>query len=288
MSHTITIEDIIQKTPDLPSFPAAALKVIKETRSPSANATNIGEILATDQALSARVLRLANSAYYGLERKVNSLPEAVVILGMQSVKNLATVAATYTWMKRPLTGYCLGTEAMWQHSFGTAIAAQLVAKKSGATEPDLAFTAGLLHDIGKTALSIWIENKIGAILLYAEREDISFDVAERKILGYDHGEVGSHICKSWNLPEEIEAAAHFHHRPSDAQEHKLTIDCVHIGEHLTTSCGLGIGGEGLQYHFDEGSLVRLRMKREELDEITPVFLKEYEAHELMFHDLTAA
>src|SRR5690242_15728442 len=98
MSTTITIEEIVKKTPDLPSMPAAAIKVMRETESTTSSASSIAHILAQDQALSARVLRLANSAYYGLSRKVANLQESVIVLGMRCVRNLCLVASTYPWM----------------------------------------------------------------------------------------------------------------------------------------------------------------------------------------------
>ena len=214
----------------------------------------MAQILSADQSLSARVLRLANSAFYGLSRKVNDLQEAVVILGMRNIKNLALVAGTYPWMNRPLPGYCLGPRAMWTHAFGTAVGAQQVAKISGKVKEDVAFTAGLLHDIGKVAVSIWLENKVVAILNYAHREGLSFDEAERKILGYDHTQVGEHLAAAWNLPEDLVAAVRWHHSPDEAPGNPPLVDCVHLGNYLTMTMGYGLGGDGLLYRFSEASL----------------------------------
>lgn len=288
MSHTITIQDIVSRTTDLPTIPAAAIKVMKETQKSDSNAASVAKILSTDQALSARVLRLANSAYYGLSRRVGDLQESVVILGMRSVKNLATVAATYPWMSKPLTGYSLGPEEMWRHSFGTAVGAQLVATKSGKIAPDVAFTAGLLHDLGKAALSIWLESKIAAIKLYASREQIPFDLAERKVLGYDHCQVGAYLAQNWNLPEEIELAALYHHRPDEAPGNHPVVDCVHIGDYLTTTMGFGLGGDGLHYAFSSKSLERLGLQEKDLDKLTDDFVEGYEAYETLFNELRAA
>ncbi len=287
MSHTITIEEIVSKTTDLPTIPAAAIKVMRETQNPESSAATIARILVTDQALSARVLRLANSAYYGLVRKVTDLQDAVVILGMKSVKNLALVASTYPWMQRPITGYCLGPEQMWQHAFGAAVGAQLVARISKKAPEDVAFTAGLLHDIGKVALSVWLENKVGAILLYAGREGLSFDEAERRILGYDHCQVGFHLATEWNLPEEVAHAALWHHDPDKAKHDQVIADCVHIGDYICSSMGFGLGGDGLLYKFSENSLERLGLKPEDLDQITDEFVMRYEEYETLFQELAA-
>lgn len=288
MSHTISIEDIVSRTPDLPTIPATAVRVMKETQNANSSAASIARILSTDQALSARVLRLANSAYYGLSRRVNELQEGVVVLGMRTVKNLAAVAATYPWMSRSVSGYCLGPEQLWSHSFGTAIGAQLVAQKSRKCAPDVAFTAGLLHDIGKVALSIWIENKIQAIKLYAVRECIPFDAAERKVLGYDHCQVGAYLARSWNLPDEIEHACLFHHRPDASENPSFVTDCVHIGDYMTSMMGFGLGGDGTHYAVSEKAFERLGISEGDLDILTNDFVEEFEKFEHLFTELRAA
>ncbi len=287
MSHTITIEQIVAKTTDLPTIPAAAIKVMRETQSSSSSAASVAKIIVTDQALSARVLRLANSAYYGLSRRIVDLPEAVVVLGMKSVKNLALVAGTYPWMQRPVTGYCLGPEEMWRHAFGTAVASQIIARVSGKASEDVAFTAGLLHDLGKVALSVWIENKMGAILLYAGREEISFDEAERRVLGYDHCQVGYHLATNWNLPEELCEAALHHHNPAQATVHHGIVDCVHVGDYICSAMGFGLGGDGMLYRFDETSLDRLGITTNQVDAVTDEFVEKFEEYETLFTEMAA-
>ncbi len=287
MSHIVTIDQIVEKTSDLPTIPQAAIWVMRETQSSSASAASVARILTTDQALSAKVLRLANSAYYGLPRKISDLGEAVVVLGMKSVKNLALMAGTYPWMQRPLTGYALGPHEMWRHAFGTAVASQLVARVSHRAPEDIAFTSGLLHDLGKVALSVWVENKMGAIVLYAGREDISFDEAERRVLGYDHAQVGFKLAQNWNLPEEICSAALHHHRPALASVSAEIVDCVHVGDYMCSVMGFGLGGDSAHYRFDETSLARLGLESKDVDVMADEFIVRYEEYEHLFKDLAA-
>jgi len=284
---TITLDDIVSRTTDLPTFSAAALEVMRLADSSTSKAEDIAEVLARDQALSVRVLRLSNSAYYGVSKTVTSLSEGVVVLGMRTVKNLCMVAATYPWMSNAVDGYELGPMQLWNHSFGTALGAQTVAKLCGKCDPQLAFTAGLLHDIGKVALSIWMEKKLKAIIVYAEREGISFDAAERKVLGYDHCEVGEHLGLKWNLPEPILLAIRYHHSPDDCKEYHPVVDCVHLGNYLTMAMGFGLGGDGLQYSLAESCFERLEIKPDDLDQITDNFVVAYEKYEAMFQDLAA-
>jgi len=284
----LKIEEIVAKTTDLPSFPKAALQVIAETESSTSSASALAFALAQDQSLSVRVLRLANSAYYGLSRQVSDLQEAVVVLGVRSVKNLALVAITYPLMNRSLDGYCLGPKQMWVHSFGTGVAAQMIAKHSGVPNDDLAFTAGLLHDVGKLALSVWLENRIAPMIALAKKEDLAFDEAERKILGYDHAQVGEYLAESWKLPRRLIDPIRFHHDPNSCSPHNKIVDCVHFADFLTMTLGYGLGGDGLQYKIQEEPMLRLGLTPRILDELTEQFVEVYAQYDSMFEELAAA
>lgn len=288
MGIQLTIEDIVRKTPDLPSLPAAAVKVMREAESSTSSAATIAQILAQDQALSARVLRLANSAYYGLSRKVNNLQESVVVLGMRCVRNLCMVAATYPWMSRKLDGYCLGPKELWTHSFGTALGAQIFAGLTKKCSEDQAFTAGLLHDIGKVALSVWLENRSTSVVDFAEQNNVPFDEAERAILGYDHCQVGEHLAMNWNLPEEIVQAVRWHHDPNGIPETPPIVDCVHMGLYMTTSMGYGLGGDDRHYRFCNHSFTRLGIDPAMAQSVQEKFIKGYQEYELLFSELAAA
>ncbi len=285
VAATLTIEDIVKKTTDLPTIPAAALKVMREAESATGTASAVAQAIAQDHALSARVLRLANSAYYGLSRQVLDLQEAVVVLGMRSVRNLAVVAATYPWMSKPIKGYDLGPRQMWAHSFGVAVASQLVARRTGKCSEDTAFTAGLLHNVGKVALSVWLENKLRAMQNMALRDNLSFDQVERKILGYDHADVGAYLGESWNLPEILVKTIRYHHRPNEVENYDPIVDCVHIGDFLTMSMGFGLGGDGLRYDISDDAIGRLTVEPNDLDEITLEFVESYHAYEKLFEEM---
>jgi len=282
---TLKLEDIVKRSQDLPTLPEAALAVMREADDPHVNARTVAQHIARDQALTARVLRLANSAYYGLSRQVTDLQEAVVLLGMRAVRNLAVVAATYPWMSRPLTGYMLEPKAMWKHSFGVAVASQLIAKHTKATDPDLAFTCGLLHNVGKVAMSVWLDRKIGAMLSLAQRDNLAFDEVERKLLGYDHAEVGQYLCELWNLPVVVSNVNRYHHHPNQMERPDPTVDCVHVADYMTMSLGLGLGGDGLRYDFYPDVLERLNIRQEDIDMLTEEFLTSYEAYEKLMAEM---
>jgi len=287
ISSTLKLEDIVRKTSDLPTLPKAALNVIRETESPTSSAATVAHHIGMDQALTARVLRLANSAYFGLARQVSDIQEAVVILGMRNVRNLAIVASTFPWMSKPLKGYRLGPRQMWTHSFCVAVAAKELALKTRKADPDLAFTAGLLHNIGKVALSVWLENKIEAMMNVAVRENLTFDQMERKLLGFSHAEVGAYLADQWSLPKVFVEAILYHHSPNESPQPNPVADYVHIGDYITMSVGLGLGADGLRYEFYPEALDRVAIDHADIDEVLDSFLEAQEAYERMFDDFTS-
>lgn len=282
---TLQLADIVKRSTDLPTLPEAALAVMRETDNSASSARTVAVHLARDQALSVRVLRLSNSAYYGLQRQVLDLQEAVVLLGMRAVRNLAVVASTYPWMNRPLTGYCLEPKAMWRHSFGVGVASQLLAKRSGMADPELVFPCGLLHNIGKVAMSVWLDKKIGAMMALAQRDNLAFDEVERKLLGYDHTEVGAYLAEQWNLPEMMTKVIRYHHRPNDLQPTDPVVDIVHVADYMTMTLGFGLGGDGLRYDFFPDTLDRLRIQQDDIDAMTAEFVDLYEAYSKVLEEM---
>jgi putative nucleotidyltransferase with HDIG domain len=277
-----TLEEMVEKTSDLPSIPAATLAVMREAESPTGSAHSVARCLMQDQALTTRVLRLANSAFYGLSRQVVEIPEAVVVLGMRTIRNLCLLASTYPWMNKPLAGYDLPAGALWAHSFGVGVGAQLVAQRTGQQRADLAFTAGLLHNIGKVVINLWIDRKLAHLHALALEENLTFDEAERRVLGYDHAEVGAHLAEQWNLPKILVEAIRFHHAPN-AADNRL-VDSVHVADLLVTSLGIGTGGDGLRYEFAEESLERLGLTPADLDVLACELATAYDKHEKLFEE----
>jgi len=284
----LTVESLVSSISDLPSLPQAALRVIELTDNSASTALTIASVLAQDQALAVKVLRLANSAYYGLSRKVSTLQDAVVVLGMRTVRNLALVASSYPWMVKPVAGYDLGPKQLFCHSFGVATGAQLVARYCRFANPDEAFTAGLMCDIGKIAMSSCLEGSVHRIVEAAQNFCLSFDLAERQLFGFDHAEVGEYLARSWNFPAQAIEAIRYHHAPQTIQKWNPIVDCVHVGDYLTSIMGFGLGADGMQYIFDDSTLERLSMKAEDLDQVVNEFVEQYEAYERNFEELQAA
>jgi putative nucleotidyltransferase with HDIG domain len=255
---------------------------MRHASEPNASAQTMSRIITQDQSLTVRVLKLANSPAFGFHREVCTVGEAVLMLGMHTIRNLSLCASTYPWMTKPLTGYGLAPSEMWAHSLSVAVGSQVVAERCKSVNPDVAFTAGILHDLGKTAVSAWIENKMHTMVLLADMEGFDFAHVERQILGFDHQEVGAHMAKSWNLPSPLIDAMENHHRPLSSVENSGVVYCVHIADYLSMALGIGLGGDCRSYQFSEASLSKLKIPIGEVDSMADEMLDRYEKQERVF------
>lgn len=252
------LSELVDLTPDLPALPTVALATHRETARPGATASSVAGLVGSDPALTARVLRLANSAFYGNARQVAAVSDAVMILGMKSVRNLCLLAGTYPWLSGPLPAYNLAPGALMSHSLATAVAAQAVAERSR-LDSEAAFTAGLLHDLGKVALTMWATRSTDVVRSPAD---------ERRTMGFDHGAVGGELARRWNLPLPLVGAIACHHLPAEGLE-----DVTHVGDAVAHL----LAGETLP-ETDSSSLSRLGLTPDDLPALAAAVRPEFERH----------
>jgi putative nucleotidyltransferase with HDIG domain len=267
----VQLKELINNTPDLPSMPEVAFEVIRVADLSDSTAIHVAQTLAQDPSLSARVLRLSNSSFYGMSRDVASIQDAVILLGMRTIKSLALVAASFPWLQKALNGKGLNPDLLWQHSLVCALISKDLAKKSELVDSELAFCVGLLHDLGQVVLCLWNEGD-------SEVENLeeliglapTFDAAEREKYGYDHAEVGGALASAWNLPEVYCDAIQHHHRPSELSPTRPLADIIHVADILTRRLGLNEGISGVVFDRDEAAFERLGLDEDTLIEISRV------------------
>ena len=221
----MTPTDIISKVKNLPPVSQAALKLVNLLEQPSISNEEVVAAIRCDNVLTAKLLRACNSPYFGLAEPVASVDQAVLILGHQQILHIVLTLAFGSSMIVTLPAYAAEANALWQHSLVTATAAEIVAAEAYELkiEPPVAFTVGLLHDIGKLAMSQGLPPELSAqIRERITNENISRVTAERAILGTDHGEVGAALLKSWRLPAEVIEAVGCHHKPTLVPEPKFS------------------------------------------------------------------
>ena len=208
--------ELVAKVKNLPPIPSAALRLIGLLDKAETENDDIVQAIRFDNVLTAKLLRACNSPYFGFSEPVSSVDQAVLVLGHQQILHIVLTLAFGSSMTVPLAGYANESCDLWQHSLTTAMAAEIVAD-SGLNvhaERSVAFTAGLLHDIGKLVLGQVIElEQQTAIHDAITAGGLSRSDAERQILGTDHAEVGACLLKSWNLPDDVVEGVANHHRP---------------------------------------------------------------------------
>lgn len=266
----VSIDEIIAKIDELPAIPALVMRALELIDDPRSHVNQLAEIISSDQALAAKILRLANSAYYSFPRKVSTITDAIVILGFSTLKSLIIAASTYNLLNKEVEGYGLAQGELWKHSISCAMAARLLARRIRFKSPETAFVGGLLHDIGKMVLNSYMKEEFQEILEYVEKNKVPFTEAEKEIIGFDHAEIGAKVAEKWNFPEELVNAIHYHHAPLSVENKTKKanlIDIIHISDAIVLMMGFGLGVDGLMYPIEEQVVERAGISMDDLNEI---------------------
>ena len=266
---------VLSRVKELPALSATALRLAELARDDRSGATDFERVVRPDPALTANLLRVANSAYFGLRCRAESVRQAVTVLGVKRVSEVAAAVALAPVIPARLPGYELEASAFWLHSVAVAVLAERLSLQLGLRCPDLTFTAGLLHDIGKLAIGAFVADDAPSILIRT-RGGLPFVAAEQAVLGLDHGQVGGLVAEAWSLPPAAAAAARWHHAPGAAPEDALQvlIDLVHVADGLAHTLGLGADAGELARGMDAGVEERLGFRVRDLEQTAGKSLDE--------------
>jgi len=241
------------------------MRVIALTKNPATTVKELETVIGQDPALTASILRQANSAYYGYARRISSLQEAIVMLGFQMIQGLSMSAAIAPLLKNRLVGYEIDQEELWKHSLLTALAARRLCQHRKLPYGDVAFTAGLLHDIGKLIISIYVRQVGDYLLKKVSEAKFSYVELEEKVIGFDHARAGGFLARAWNLPDDLVAAISFHHSLSDAQNFAELSSVIHVANGLANILGVGGGVDSGFNPIQQKALDLLILKESDLE-----------------------
>lgn len=219
------ILDRIDELPSLPEFIARLLAAVEE---PGVSGQRVAEIVSEDQAMTAAVLKLVNSPYYGLSRRIGSIQHAVLLLGFRTVRNLALSAVLVKSFGRTSNDRRFQPAALWRHSVASAAGARLLALRLGAGEAEEAFLAGLVHDMGIVIIDQYLHEDFRAILDLVSTRRVTLREAEREVLGRDHAFIGALLARRWNFPGAVVEAIGCHHAPWRAKRDPRLAAIVHL------------------------------------------------------------
>ncbi len=257
---------ILNSLKDLPPMPQVAQKARQVVSDPDSDFRDLAKVIETDQAIVSRILKIANSAYYGAVGRVASVQQASVVLGVKTLQELLTIACAAGLLGEELEGYELGAGDMWKHSLAVAAGSRIIAKKNHPALAEDAFSAGLIHDAGKLILNAYVNERKEFFLEFMAQGDKSFLIAERDILGFDHSEIAFDVCEKWQIPKHVSAAIKFHHYPVRSNENGLAY-ILHVADSIAMMSGIGTGVDGMLYEMDEKALDFLNLEMSYTQEV---------------------
>lgn len=255
----------VEALKSLPTLPDVVEKIALRISDQEVSASEIGGIIETDQVLSARLLKIVNSSFYGFPGQISSVSQAIVILGFNTVKGLVLSASVFDMMVEGMTG-------LWDHSLGCAMTAGCLARRLDQPDPEEITTAGLLHDIGKVIFRTQLPEDFVKALRLAEAEGITMREAEEKVIGVTHDRIAMWLAEKWKLPVSLREPIAYHHRPKVARNTLMATAIVHLADILIRAVGHGFGGDNLMPRLDSEAWDRLGLD----DEIMEAVIDEIE------------
>jgi putative nucleotidyltransferase with HDIG domain len=250
-----------------PSMPGAGARMLALLQEQDTKVSEIEEILRYDPGLTANVLKLANSAYFGVPSKIGSLKQAVTLLGMKRLTQLVVASCVSALMDKSVAGYDLPAGDLWRHSVAVSIACETMVKDQKRNNHIDVFTPALLHDIGKLVLGSFVSEELEAIQQIAGK-GIPFVVAENMVLGTDHAEIGARILKRWNLPAEVINAVRWHHDPDSADACDFQMDVVYLANLLCQTSETTVAAEGSALELSATVIDRLGIEMDQFETIS--------------------
>lgn len=244
------IRRITESIIGLPTLPTVVSKMIDQVDSPRTSAASLARLISSDQALTAKVLKLANSAYYGFPREISTVNMAIVVLGFNAVKEMGLSLSVFdVFKKTPSAGY-FDVTLFWEHSVGCGVASRMLARAYRAPFAGEAFVAGLLHDVGKVILKQYFDAELAEIIKVQKENIVSLEIAEEQVIGTSHAQIGAWLAEKWNLPTLICETILHHHDPWEAATEPVFVACASIGDYLCHLSRTGQSGRFVQPVID--------------------------------------
>ncbi|MCD6151752.1 MAG: HDOD domain-containing protein [Deltaproteobacteria bacterium] len=270
------MDEILASIHQIPPFPQVAIKAMDIISNTQYVVSDLVEVIRLDQSITANILKLCNSAYFGLPRKVSSLKEAVVYLGTIQLRQVLLASGAKDIYDRPDKGYSYFVGELWQHAIACALMSQVLARHLRLPlDENSIFTAALLHDVGKVVLSTYVSQEFAEIEMMVKEEHLSFHDAERQALGFDHAEIGGRLAELWKFPDSIVAAIRFHHEPEKSPKtFRLLSELIALSDGLVLMVGYGTSADGLSYHIPHLLVDKLKLKKNDIEVLMIKFQEE--------------
>lgn len=236
------LKQLVARVPGLPTLPVIVERLNEMMLNPRTTAKEVGRLISSDPALSAKILKIVNSSFYGFPSRITTVTHAIVILGFNTVKSVVLSSTVFDVFKGK-GDVAFRREAFWRHSVGTGAACRVIAREVGFSALEDFFIAGLLHDVGKIILDQYLHDDFVRILDVVKNEDCLFLEAEREVLGVTHADIGGWLFQNWRLSKGLVQAVAHHHNPALADDAVKITSVIHLGDIVCRALQCGSGGD---------------------------------------------
>ncbi len=266
---TAVVQSVTREISHIATLPEVTLKIIRLVEDPDSTAQDLNNVISHDPALGARILKVVNSAFYGLPGQIGSTNRAIVLLGLNAVKNIAVAASLTKLFRGGQICPSFSARDLWQHSIAVGSCTRLLAAKAGLGLPDEAFLAGLIHDIG---IMVEIQARRPQFVEVIERlqQDPALKLrdVETAVIGANHEQFGSELCRVWKFPASFACVTGFHHRPTELSPENRRLTClVHLADIMAGTLGLGFAGSLETKEINLDLLKEVGLSQQDIDAI---------------------
>jgi putative nucleotidyltransferase with HDIG domain len=260
------IAEILRDIKSLPTLPDVATQVLEMTENPDVSPRDLTDLVECDPAIATRLLRLVNSPFFGVRGTVTSVQQALVFVGVSNLRNLVLSTAVMELFDDNGSVGSFNRKDLWLHSVATAITARTLAKDLRLMDPEIAFTAGLIHDVGKVVIDRHFHDDFVRIIELLDAHQATMADVETAVLGLDHSEIGLFLAERWNLPEALREAVGFHHDPCHAPTQAQLAALVALADHLARELRVGTGG-GMDPKISDDIFAAAKISAEDYEEV---------------------
>ena len=257
----------VEKITSLPTLPGSVMRITSMLDNPQATAGEVGKEVAKDQVLSAKVLKLVNSGFYGFSQPIATIPHAMVLLGFGVVKTLVLSTSVLDMMAQSMEG-------LWQHSIACARTCGIIARHLDMEDPEEISVTGLLHDLGKVVLEEHVKEVFDRVVALVEQRNILFYKAEQEVMEVTHANVGGWLLDKWQLPSQLIEPIMHHHDFHLARDHADRTAIVHLADILVRAEGIGSGGDRRIPVLSQEAMKTLDLTVEDIQEIMDTMVDE--------------
>ncbi len=265
------LKEKVQNIIQLPALPTIAVEVASLIDNPQTSVSKLTQVISMDQVLTAKVLKIANSPFYGFQRKISTLDFAIMVLGFDSLKEILISISLISAFKKRQDKY-FNSKEFWEHSLAAGIAARTLARQLGYRISGESFVAGLLHDIGILVTHQYFHEDYKKIVEAVAEGKSTFQDMEQDVLFATHGEIGGWLAERWNLPEQLIEAIKYHHRPELAEKNPQLTALIHFVDYLLHKLQIGAFTYERVESFNPDALEILNLSEEE---ITQAFFESF-------------